>query len=62
MRYIEMHPQTAHAHAESKFIICNSLAYLIPHSKIGNGSGAEVEDKRLSDFKALTRTRDREAI
>ena len=50
-------PQTAHAHAGSKFIICSSLVYLIPSSKIGNGSRAE--DKRLA---ALTRTRDRAAI
>ena len=49
-------PQTAHAHAGSKFIICISLVYLIPSSKIGNGSRAR--DKRP----ALTRTRDRAAI
>ena len=37
--------ETAHAHAGSKFILCISLVYLIPSSKIGNGSRAE--DKRL---------------
>ena len=31
-------PQTAHAHAGSKFIICNSLAYLTPPSKIWNAT------------------------